>query len=63
MPRQRKRPPTNKHWATDPQQCEEMGRLNGWALIDAKVRDPDAVLSTECIFEGEQTSFEDERYD
>lgn len=62
MLRKRKRPSTNKHWVTDPQKCEEMGRRNGWELIDVKVREPNEVLSTECIFAGEQTSFEDTRY-
>lgn len=51
----------NVHGATDPQKCREMERRYGWKL--KRVRpNKDKVLRVDCIFEGEQTSFEDERY-
>ena len=52
----------NIHGATDPGQCQEMGRLNGWKLKRVKPT-KDRILKADCVFEGEQTSFEDERYE
>lgn len=51
----------NIHSATDPDQCEKMADRNGWRL---KRIDPtqDPVLKVNCVFYGEQTSFEDTRY-
>jgi hypothetical protein len=41
--------------------CEDMGKKYGWELIE--VRDNgDKILPKDCVFEGEQTSFEDTRY-
>lgn len=58
------KPKTNKHWVTNPKQCTEMERRNGWKLLrtrtDKNARD---LLNTECTFEGEQTSFTDDRAD
>ena len=52
----------NIHAATDPDQCEEMRKRNGWRLKRVEpTRDP--ILKVDCVFEGEQTSFEDTRYD
>lgn len=52
----------NVHAATDPQKCVEMGKRYGWPLKTVrKTKDP--VLKVDCVFEGEQTSFEDERYE
>jgi hypothetical protein len=48
--------------ATDPQKCREMEQKYGWKLKAIKpTRDP--ILKVDCVFHGEQTSFEDERYD
>ncbi|MDA0269062.1 MAG: hypothetical protein O3A14_19405 [Cyanobacteria bacterium] len=52
----------NIHSATDRERCKEMGRRNGWRLKRLKpTRDP--ILKVDCVFDGEQTSFEDNRYD
>lgn len=48
--------PVNRHFATDKEQCKKMGKLNGWTLIEVRPT-KDRTLKTECIFEGEQTSF------
>jgi len=54
--------PENVHSATDPQKCREMEQKYGWKLKAIKpTRDP--TLKVDCVFHGEQTSFEDERYD
>ena len=52
----------NIHAATDRQKCIEMGKRYGWKLKRVKPTD-DPVLKVDCIFYGEQTSFEDERYE
>ena len=52
----------NVHSATDPEKCRDMERKYGWELKDIKpTRNP--ILKVNCVFYGEQTSFEDERYD
>jgi hypothetical protein len=51
----------NIHAATDPAQCREMGRRNGWELKNVR-RNKDPILKVDCVFYGEQTSFEDTRY-
>lgn len=51
----------NIHAATSPQQCREMGRRYGWKLKRVQPT-KDKVLKVDCVFEGKQTSFEDERY-
>lgn len=52
----------NIHSATDRERCKEMGRRNGWALKRVKLTQ-DPILKVDCVFYGEQTSFEDDRYD
>lgn len=53
--------PENIHAATDPKQCREMGARYGWRLKRVEpTKDP--ILKVDCIFDGEQTSFEDTRY-
>jgi hypothetical protein len=47
----------NIHAAISEQQCVEMGRKNGWELKAVKPT-KDSILKVNCIFEGEQTSFE-----
>jgi hypothetical protein len=57
-----KHPPENVHAATDPQKCVDMGKRYGWRLKAVrKTKDP--TLKVDCVFDGEQTSFEDERYE
>ena len=52
----------NIHAAATPQACAEMGNRYKWKLKRVRpTRDP--ILKVDCIFEGEQTSFEDNRYD
>ncbi|HEY9636831.1 MAG TPA: hypothetical protein V6D14_25750 [Coleofasciculaceae cyanobacterium] len=51
----------NIHAAASEEDCETMGKNNDWKLIE--VRDNgDKILPKDCVFEGEQTSFEDTRY-
>lgn len=51
----------NIHSATDKEQCRKMGKRNGWKLKRIrKTKDP--ILKVDCVFYGEQTSFEDTRY-
>lgn len=59
---QEQEPLENIHSATDLKACVEMGKRYGWKLKRVRPnRDP--ILRVDCIFEGEQTSFEDTRYD
>lgn len=51
----------NVHSATDEEHCLEMESKYGWTLVDV-VPKKDPTLKVDCIFEGEQTSFEDTRY-
>ena len=51
----------NIHAATDPMQCKLMAARYKWKLKRVKpTKDP--ILKVNCVFEGEQTSFEDTRY-
>lgn len=52
----------NRHAATSKEQCKEMGKRNRWKLIRVEPTG-NSILKADCIFEGEQTSFEDDRYD
>ena len=52
----------NVHGATDPSRCEAMAKRYGWQLKAIR-RTRGAMLKVDCVFFGEQTSFEDERYD
>lgn len=51
----------NIHAAVSDEACEEMGKNHGWKLIETR-DNGDNILSKDCVFEGEQTSFEDIRY-
>lgn len=53
--------PQNIHSVTRPELCEEIGKKYGWELIEVRETN-DPILEVDCIFEGEQTSFEDTRY-
>lgn len=59
---QDQQPAENVHAATDPQKCIEMGQRYGWKLLGWRLTN-DPILKVDCVFEGEQTSFEDERND
>ena len=52
----------NVHSATDPEKCRDMERKYGWKLKRVKPTG-DPTLKVDCVFYGQQTSFEDERYD
>lgn len=54
--------PENIHAATDPSKCREMAKKYGWKLKRVKPT-RDKTLKVDCVFEGEQTSFEDDRYE
>lgn len=56
----RKRKPENHHAAVSRRDCEKMGKRNGWNLMRVEPTG-DPILKANCVFEGEQTSFEDER--
>jgi len=52
----------NVHAAATPQACAEMGNRYKWTL--KRVRPTgDPILKVDCIFEGEQTRFYDNRDD
>jgi hypothetical protein len=58
-----KRPaPENVHSTADPKLCQEMAKRYGWKL-ERIVLTKDPILPVDCVFAGEQTSFEDIRYD
>ena len=59
---QNQEPPENVHAATDPEKCREMAKQYGWELQGWRLTS-DPILKVDCVFTGEQTSFEDERYD
>lgn len=59
---QEQQPQQNIHAATSPQACIEMGKRYGWKLLGWQITNA-PILRVNCVFEGEQTSFEDERYD
>jgi hypothetical protein len=53
---------TNRHAVTDPELCEEMAQKYGWNLLGVEetgVKD----LPYDCVFEGQQISFEDMRHE
>ncbi len=52
----------NIHSATEPAKCREMEQKYGWKLVEIRPT-KDKILKVDCVFEGEQTSFEDNRYD
>ncbi|MEG4213451.1 hypothetical protein [Microcoleus sp. S13_B4] len=50
--------PENVHHVTDPELCEKMGEKYHWRLKEIRVTrntPPDVA----CVFDGEQTSFQD----
>jgi hypothetical protein len=51
----------NVHSATDPQKCREMGKQYGWKLKRIQPT-KNKILKVDCVFEGEQISFEDKHY-
>lgn len=51
----------NIHAATDPEQCDGMANRNGWKLKRVEPTNG-PILKVNCVFYGEQTSFEDTRY-
>lgn len=51
----------NVHAASDVQKCKDMGKKYNWELKEVRPT-KDKVLRVDCVFKGEQTSFEDERY-
>lgn len=52
----------NVHAATDAEQCEEMRKLNNWRLVDVEPNGT-PILSVDCIFQGQQTSFATQKDD
>lgn len=54
--------PENIHAAVDPEGCFKMRDRYGWELRGWRLTG-DKILKVDCVFEGEQTSFEDERYE
>ena len=51
----------NTHSAVDEEHCLEMEKRYGWPLVEA-IPTSDPIFKVDCIFEGEQTSFEETRY-
>ena len=50
----------NRHSATNKEQCKKMALLNGWKLIRIEAT-KDKILKVDCIFEGKQTTFMEEK--
>lgn len=48
----------NIHAAVSDEACEEMGKKYGWELIETR-NNGDKILPKDCVFEGEQISFQD----
>lgn len=48
----------NKHAAASEEDCEKMGEKYGWKLLRVEETE-NPILSVDCVFEGEQTSFQD----
>lgn len=49
----------NIHAAASAQYCEKMAKRNGWNLVDVRPNG-DPILSKDCVFEGKQTSFQED---
>lgn len=54
--------PENVHSATSPDQCYEMEEKYDWQIKDIRPTQ-DKILKVDCVFYGEQTSFQDLWYD
>jgi hypothetical protein len=52
----------NIHSAVSSEKCYEMEEKYGWQLKDIRPTF-DAILKVDCVFYGEQTSFQDMWYD
>ncbi|HIK30006.1 MAG TPA: hypothetical protein IGS17_19280 [Oscillatoriales cyanobacterium M59_W2019_021] len=52
----------NIHAADSDEACEEMGKKYGWELMEIR-ENGDKLLPKDCVFEGEQTSFQDMWHD
>ncbi len=52
----------NRHAVTSPELCKKMARKYGWKLLRIERKNV-GQLTYECVFEGEQTSFEDTTHD
>jgi len=62
MVKPKKQEDENIHAAVSEEDYKKMGKKYGWEL--KRIRDNGTpILSKDCVFEGEQTSFEDTRYD
>jgi hypothetical protein len=61
LPEQEPSEPENHHSATDPEKCWAMGRKYRWKLKRIE-QTGDRTLKVNCVFYGEQTSFEDSRF-
>nr|WFD61339.1 MAG: hypothetical protein [uncultured cyanophage]WFD61412.1 MAG: hypothetical protein [uncultured cyanophage] len=49
----------NIHAAASAGYCEKMAKRNGWKLVDVRPNG-DPILPKDCVFEGKQTSFQEE---
>jgi hypothetical protein len=54
--------PENVHSATSPDKCYEMEDKYGWQIKDIRPT-KNSILKVDCVFYGEQTSFQDLWYD
>ncbi|MBE9125449.1 MULTISPECIES: hypothetical protein [unclassified Coleofasciculus] len=52
----------NIHAAASEEDCEEMGKKYGWKLMEVR-NNGDKTLPKDCVFEGEQNSFQDMWHD
>ena len=54
-------PLENRHAVTHPSLCQAMGRKYQLGNLERIEPTKDPILKWDCVFEGEQTSFEDDR--
>jgi len=50
--------PENRHSVTTPSMCRDMGRKFNFGPLKRIERTKSPILKWDCVFEGEQTSFD-----
>jgi len=53
----------NRHAVTERRLCKPMGIRNGFGKLKRIEPTHDPILRWDCVFQGRQTTFEDDRYE
>lgn len=53
----------NRHPVTERRLCKPMGIKNGFGRLKRIEPTGNSILRWDCVFQGKQTSFEDDRYE